>query len=77
MADDLSLVPTQTLLNELKGRFENVLFVGHHPRSDKEDESVYDYAGSWLSMLGMATRITYKMQQEMDEDSSQHDIGDT
>lgn len=73
MSDDLSLVSTDQLLNALKERFDNFIFVANAPHSDKEDSTHFKYEGNWLVLLGMLKRVGHKMQQDMDEDGYEVD----
>jgi len=67
MSNDLSLVSTQVILDELQKRFEAMVFVGHSDHSVAEDRSTYRYAGSYLLTLGIVTRLLYKIHMEMDD----------
>lgn len=64
---DLSLINTQEMLDELQKRFESIVFVGNRDYSDREDHSTYHYAGNYLTLLGLLSRISYKMLKDMDE----------
>ena len=64
---DLSLVPLDTLLDELKNRYDNFLFCGNGAHSPTENQTRFKYEGSFLILLGMFQCMTHKLNRDMDE----------
>ena len=73
MSDDLALIPTMALLDELQRRFEHIVFIGNAGHSKSEDSSTFRYVGNYTMLLGMAARIAHKVHQSMDDEGYEVD----
>lgn len=68
MSDDLSLVPAEKLVEELKNRFEDMVFKGRRKDANgKSHVAMYDWCGEHAICLGLCTEIQFDILKHYDE----------
>jgi len=67
---DLSLVPTDVLLAELKRRFNVLIFAGVKVMSKKRYATVMQFNPKELTTLGLADQVKTKIREAIDGNST-------
>jgi hypothetical protein len=64
----LNLLPTQEILNELKCRFDHMVFKGLRQKADKEkrDVAMFDWYGEHAVCLGLCEQIKHDINKDSD-----------
>ena len=63
---DMSLIPTQEVLNELKNRFEHMVFKGQRKENDGRSVAMYDWHGEHVLCLGLCDEIQHDILKDKD-----------
>lgn len=66
MSEELHLIPTEDLIEELKGRFDDFVIAGQKYETDKSRLDTWDFAGDYTNCLGMCALLQYKINQDRD-----------
>ena len=66
---DLHLLPTNELIDELKGRFDDFILFGQKKETDKRRLDTWDFVGDYTNCLGMCATLMHKISQDRDEHS--------
>lgn len=69
MSEELKLVVTQDLLNELKCRFDHLVFKGMRLEGKSSDKNVamFDWYGEHAVCLGLCDQIKHDIHKDSDE----------
>lgn len=70
---DLSLISTNAMLTEIKGRYRHAIFAAAYPYKTSEQQSPHvTYCGNRLVCMGLATETQLFIRQDVaDKNSSQ------
>ena len=64
---DMSLIPTQDVLNELKSRFEHMVFKGQRKENDGKSVAMFDWRGEHAICLGLLAEVGHDILKDKDE----------
>ena len=68
---DLNLTPTNELIDELKGRFDDFIIFGQKKETEKGRLDTWDFVGDYTNCLGMCATMMHKINKDRD-DNSEH-----
>ena len=71
---DMSLIPTQDVLNELKGRFEHMVFKGQRKENSGRSVAMFDWHGEHAICLGLCAEVQFEILN--DRRSSSEELGE-
>lgn len=69
MSEELNLIPTESLIEELKSRFDDLVIAGQKYETDKSRLDTWDFSGDYTNCLGLCSLLQHKINQDRDEAS--------
>ena len=67
MSQDLTLIPTQDLFDELFGRFDHAVFKGRRQEKGMDSVAMFDWRGEHAICLGMLSEIAHDIHKDQDD----------
>ncbi len=69
MNEDIKLIPTPDLIEELKNRFESMVFAGFQTSVYIKNDAVYrrSWKGEHIHCLGLCNNLQYYINQEQSQ----------
>ena len=67
MSQDLNLIPTSELLDEIFSRFDHSVFKGCKKETDKNYVNTFDFFGDHAICSGMCNELIHEINRHHDE----------